>query len=115
MTDEKTLRSISIDTLKLSARAQNVLHRAEKHTLYDLLPCTEEELLSLPSAGQKTVQEILQKIAEYRALAEANALASTAQEEKPISLSPKQQIMASVANETIDMLGCRRGLIICWF
>lgn len=105
MTDEKTLRSISIDTLKLSARAQNVLHRAEKHTLYDLLPCTEEELLSLPSAGQKTVQEILQRITEYRALAEADKLTCSAQEEKPTPASPEQQILAAVADETIDVLG----------
>ena len=105
MTDEKTLRSISIDTLKLSVRAQNVLHRAEKHTLFDLLPCTEEELLRLPRAGQKTVQEILQRITEYRALAEADKLTCPAQEEKSAPASPEQQILAAVADETIDVLG----------
>ena len=52
MTDEKTLRSISIDTLKLSVRAQNVLHRAGKHTLFELLPCTEEELRAYIATGE---------------------------------------------------------------
>lgn len=105
MTDEKTLRSISIDTLKLSVRAQNVLHRAGKHTLFELLPCTEEELFNLPSAGRKTVQEILQKIAEYRTLAEADTLVCSAKEKKLAPASPKQQMLAAVADETIDVLG----------
>ena len=105
MTDEKTLRSISIDTLKLSVRAQNVLHRAGKHTLFELLPCTEEELFKLPSAGRKTVQEILQRIAEYRTLAEADAVACSEKEEKTTPASPKQQLLAAVADETIDVLG----------
>ena len=105
MTDEKTLRSISIDTLKLSVRAQNVLHRAGKHTLFELLPCTEEELFKLPSAGQKTVQEILQRISEYRTLAEADALDDQAQAEEPAPASPKQQLLVAVANEAIDVLG----------
>lgn len=105
MTDEKTLRSISIDTLKLSVRAQNVLHRAGKHTLFELLPCTEEELFKLPSAGRKTVQEILQRIAEYRTLAEADAVACSEKEEKITPASPEQQILAAVADETIDVLG----------
>jgi hypothetical protein len=76
MTDEKILRSVSIDMMNLSVRAQNVLHRAGKNTLFDLLPCTEEELLLLPSAGQKTVQEILQKIKTYRMLAENDELSA---------------------------------------
>ena len=62
MTDEKTLRSISIDTLKLSARAQNVLHRAEKfiHPLRaDVGLCQKRLLRNFSRMEEYTSEKII--------------------------------------------------------
>ena len=101
MTDETTLRQISVDELGLSARAQNILHRADKHTVFELLSCTEEELSRIKGVGTKTVREILQKIDEYRQRVEADAVPA-APDTTPAS--EEDRINAAIDGKTIDVL-----------
>ena len=50
---------LSIDKIGLSNRAANVLHRANCHTLGDVLKLTETDLRGIKNLGSKTVDEIL--------------------------------------------------------
>ena len=60
-----TVKNISIDSIGLSVRAVNALHRIEVHTVGDMLQYDEEKLMNVRNLGQKSVQEILGKINEY--------------------------------------------------
>ena len=60
------LVDLPIDQTGLSVRACNVLHRAGKNTLGEMMECTEDQLMGLRNAGRKTVDEILQKCEEYK-------------------------------------------------
>ena len=104
MTEEKTLHSISIDSLELSTRAQNVLHRLGKHSVADLLTCTEDELAATRNVGKKTLEEIIGKINEIRSapVYPASSLHATAQTQEE---REKQLIAAAIADQTIEMLG----------
>lgn len=63
-----TVNNISIDSIGLSVRSVNALHRIEAHTVGDMLQYDEEQLLQVRNLGKKSVQEILAKIEEYKAL-----------------------------------------------
>jgi DNA-directed RNA polymerase subunit alpha len=63
-----TVNNISIDTIGLSVRSVNALHRIEVHTVGDMLQYDENRLLEVRNLGRKSVQEILSKIEEYKAL-----------------------------------------------
>lgn len=60
-----TVKNISIDSIGLSVRAVNALHRIEVHTVGEMLQYNEEKLMNVRNLGQKSVQEILGKINEY--------------------------------------------------
>lgn len=77
-----TVRNISIDTIGLSTRARNRLHQAQVHTVGEMMEYTEESLSQMANLGQKSVQEILAKIEEYRAL-EVSPESEQAQPEMP--------------------------------
>ena len=62
-----TVNNLSIDTIGLSVRCINALHRIEVHTVGDMLQYDEERLLQVRNLGRKSVQEILGKIEEYKA------------------------------------------------
>ncbi len=53
-----------VEQLDLSVRALNCLKREGVHTLGDLLECTEEDLLDIRNFGQKSVDEVIEKLSE---------------------------------------------------
>ncbi|WP_196814230.1 DNA-directed RNA polymerase subunit alpha C-terminal domain-containing protein [Butyrivibrio sp. LC3010] len=63
---------ISIDTIGLSVRSINALHRADIHTVGDMLECNEDSLNEIRNLGKKSIDEILQKIEEYQEKANAS-------------------------------------------
>ena len=60
------VKMLSIDSIGLSNRSKNALHRAEIHTVGDMLVHTEESLNEIRNLGKKSIEEILIKIDEYR-------------------------------------------------
>lgn len=60
------VKMLSIDSIGLSNRSKNALHRAEVHTVGDMLAHTEESLNEIRNLGKKSIEEILIKIDEYR-------------------------------------------------
>ena len=68
------VKTLSIDSIGLSNRSQNALHRAEIHTVGDMLRYTEESLNEIRNLGKKSIEEILKKIEEYRKIDEAGGL-----------------------------------------
>ena len=68
------VKKILIDDIGLSNRAKNRLHKLKVHQVSDMLAFTEEILKKVPGLGEKTVNEILQKIEEYRKLDEVGGL-----------------------------------------
>lgn len=56
------LSKIDIAMLDFSARARNVLRRADIHTLAQLSNCTQNKLLNLPQLGKTTYGEIETKL-----------------------------------------------------
>ena len=63
------IANISIDTIGLSVRSANALHRLGVHTVGDMVQYDEQRLLEARNLGQKSVKEIVGKIEEYKALA----------------------------------------------
>lgn len=53
-----------VEQLELSVRALNCLKREGVHTLGDLLECTEEDLLDIRNFGEKSVDEVKEKLSE---------------------------------------------------
>lgn len=68
------VKILAIDAIGLSVRATNALHRAEIHTVGDLLRYTEETLTDIRNLGKKSIDEILAKIEEYKRLDEAGGI-----------------------------------------
>jgi len=58
------VKATPIEVLELSVRPYNCLKRNGIHTLEQLLECTEEDLMNLRNFGQKSMEEIKQKLAE---------------------------------------------------
>lgn len=65
---EKDNTSLSVDTLNLSVRSSNCLRKAKIRFLSELLTKSDEELLSLPHFGQKSLREIRAKLDAFRPL-----------------------------------------------
>ena len=76
------IREIPIEDIGLSVRAYNGLNRANVKTVGDMLGYDEEHLYHIRNMGKKSVDEVLQKIAEYSAYAETGRL-SAAEPPKP--------------------------------
>lgn len=60
------IKGLTIDSIGLSNRSQNALHRAEIHTVGDMLGYTEESLNAIRNLGKKSIEEILKKIEQYK-------------------------------------------------
>lgn len=76
------IRDIPIDEIGLSVRSANVLHRLGVHTVGGMMQQTEESLLAARNLGKKSVQEILEKIEEYRNLQKADLQEVSSEQEK---------------------------------
>lgn len=66
--DEEAIRNLPIDELELSVRAFNCLKRAEINTIGELTDKTEDELTRVRNLGKKSVDEIKEKLANFRSL-----------------------------------------------
>ena len=62
------IRELPIDELELSVRAYNCLKRAEINTLGELMDKTEDELTRVRNLGKKSVDEIKEKLSNFRNL-----------------------------------------------
>lgn len=49
----------------LSIRAENILKRAGKKTIKDVLDCTPTEIMNLRNVGRKTAEEVLERFRQY--------------------------------------------------
>lgn len=63
---EDAVRDLSIDELELSVRAFNCLKRAEINTIGELTDKTEDELTRVRNLGQKSVDEIKEKLLTFK-------------------------------------------------
>ena len=63
--DDKEALKIRVDSLDLSSRLSNALEKANIRTLGGLGRKSREELLEIEGLGEKGVQEIKEKLAEY--------------------------------------------------
>ncbi len=62
------IREMPIDELELSVRAFNCLKRAEINTIGELMDKTEDELTRVRNLGKKSVDEIKEKLTNFRGL-----------------------------------------------
>ncbi|HOP94485.1 MAG: DNA-directed RNA polymerase subunit alpha [Dictyoglomaceae bacterium] len=61
---EETQKGLSLEELGLSTRAYNSLRHAGIHTIDDLLLKTKDELMRIKNFGQKSLQELEEKLKE---------------------------------------------------
>lgn len=54
-----------LEKLNLTVRTQRCLKVDEVYTLTQLLNCTKYRLLKIPNMGRKSVNEVIEKLAEY--------------------------------------------------
>lgn len=64
--NEDAVRDLPIAELELSVRAFNCLKRAEINTIGELTDKTEDELTSVRNLGKKSVDEIKEKLSNFR-------------------------------------------------
>ncbi len=64
--NEDGVRDLPIDELELSVRAFNCLKRAEINTIGELTDKTEDELTRVRNLGKKSVDEIKEKLSNFR-------------------------------------------------
>ena len=64
--NEDAVRDLPIDELELSVRAFNCLKRAEINTIGELTDKTEDELTPVRNLGKKSVDEIKEKLSNFR-------------------------------------------------
>lgn len=96
------IATISIEEIGLSVRAMNALRRAGVFTVGDMLQHTEETLLQIRNLGRKSVQEILEKNAEYAQDLETG-IAPVAFEEQPYNaIIPEKWVEAEENREKIQ-------------
>ena len=57
----------------LSIRAENVLKRAGKKTIKDVLDCTPTEIMNIRNMGRKTADEVLERFRQYGTFKEEKA------------------------------------------
>lgn len=68
------VKILSIDTIGLSVRSTNALHRAGVHTVGEMLNYSEETLSKIRNLGKKSIEEIIEKVKEYRRIDEEDSL-----------------------------------------
>lgn len=54
-----------IEKLNLTIRTEHCLKADEVYTLSQLLNCTKDRLLKTPNMGRKSVNEVIEKLAEH--------------------------------------------------
>jgi len=54
-----------LEKLNLTVRSERCLKADEVYTLTQLLNCTKDRLLKTPNLGRKSVNEIIEKLAEH--------------------------------------------------
>ena len=57
-------------------RSMNALHRAEIHTVGDMMGHSEATLMNIRNLGRKSIDEIIQKIEEYKIIDEMDGLSN---------------------------------------
>ena len=62
--------NLSIDTIGLSVRSVNALHRSGCHTVGEMMVHTQQSLSQIRHLGSKSIQEILEQIARFRAMSD---------------------------------------------
>ena len=60
------VKLLSIDSIGLSNRSRNALHKVNVHTVGEMLTYDEEMLYGIRNLGRKSIEEILEKIKEYK-------------------------------------------------
>lgn len=96
--ENMSVTTISIDTIGLSVRSVNALHRIEVHTVGQMMEYDEERLLQVRNLGQKSVKEILAKIAEYQ-----EKEASGWKPEEPVQEQSEEDLQTWLESETGKM------------
>ena len=95
------IRTISIEEIGLSVRSLNALRRAEVLTVGDMLQHTEESLMQIRNLGRKSVQEILEKIAEYTQYLEAGIVPPGFEEQASNAIIPEEWVFADENREGV--------------
>ncbi|MBR2716332.1 MAG: hypothetical protein IKD79_01160 [Oscillospiraceae bacterium] len=101
------VKEIPVDEIGLSIRSVNALRRAGVHTVGALLQLTEEELFLIRNLGQKSVDEIREKIREYTVLEiiEPPAAAVPPEPEALPEKEPQSTVSDSIKGMPITMIG----------
>lgn len=93
----------SIDAIGLSVRSSNALHRAGVHTVGDMLERTEEDLSQVRNLGKKSLEEILEKIDEYKKIDASGDLPEEEASKEDVVLVRRNSLPAgAVAGRTAD-------------
>lgn len=95
------IRTISIEEIGLSMRSLHALRRAEVYTVGDMLRYTEDALMQVRSLGRKSVQEILEKIAEYTQYLESGILPPGFKEPQDNTIIPEAWVLADENREKV--------------
>ncbi|MDI6731592.1 MAG: DNA-directed RNA polymerase subunit alpha [Candidatus Margulisbacteria bacterium] len=62
----KTVLEMSVDDLELTARSLNCLQRAQIKTVGELVSFSEEDLMKFKNFGSKSLDEVKEKLSEYK-------------------------------------------------
>ena len=105
------IRTISIEEIGLSVRSLNALRRAEVLTVGDMLQHTEESLMQIRNLGRKSVQEILEKIAEYTQYLEAGIVPPGLEEQPSNAIIPEdtEKQPNILSSNKFSILNCHNG------
>lgn len=85
---------IPIEEADMSARSTNALHRAEIHTIGDMLKLTEDSLGNIKNLGKKSIGEILDRIEYYKQLCTMSKSAEALKVEEKEDLPENRKIIA---------------------
>ena len=69
---EDPTSQIPIEELNLSVRAYNCLKRAQINTVADLLEYSQDDLLEIKNFGQKSAEEVIEVIGQFKSQTEDN-------------------------------------------
>lgn len=95
------IKTVSIEKIGLSVRSLNALRRAEVLTVGDMLQYTEESLMQIRNLGRKSVQEILEKIAEYTQYSESGIAPPGFEEQVDNAIIPQEWVMEEENQEKV--------------
>lgn len=90
-----------VDKIGLSARASNALRRSHYHHVEDILNLTEDDLRKLSNLGEKSVKEIMQKIAEIKAELAPEVKDVKEKTSEPVHLLQNNQTVESINGQPI--------------